>query len=296
MVIYIIKNKINDKIYIGKTVQTINIRWNKHLCNAKKHINRYLYDAMNKYGYENFIIEELDRATSIEQLNDLEIYYIKLYKSNDKHFGYNMTPGGDGGEMPLESIKKAKITRLENNSGVWQTKEAKEKMVEGIRKFYKENPKRQEFSQEWKDNIGKSIKTKWKSDIEFKSRCIKNCHMRGKTGSRHHFFGKSHSKKSRKKISLGHLGKTTYEKQKRITMKNWKGNKNPNFKNIDITIIINFLREKQSLHYMSNFFGNISVPGISYKIKTIFNVKSIKDIYKMVDLNTFEDYLKTINC
>ena len=55
--IYKITNTINNKIYIGQTSKTIEERFKAHISKAKQHINRYLYDAMNHYGYENFIIE-----------------------------------------------------------------------------------------------------------------------------------------------------------------------------------------------------------------------------------------------
>lgn len=58
--IYKITNNINQKIYIGKTSQSIDKRFRSHINNARNHINRYLYDAMNKYGYENFTIEEIE--------------------------------------------------------------------------------------------------------------------------------------------------------------------------------------------------------------------------------------------
>lgn len=96
MIIYKITNQINNKSYIGKTIKTIDERFKTHLKNAKNKINRRLYDSMNFYGYENFLIEQIDIASSIEELNQKEIYYINLYDSIMPN-GYNMTTGGDGG-------------------------------------------------------------------------------------------------------------------------------------------------------------------------------------------------------
>jgi len=295
MIIYKITNIKNNKLYIGKTEKSLTQRWNKHIHMARNNINRYLYDAMNHYGYENFIIEEIDRVDSKEELDNLERHYISLFKSNTSEFGYNMTDGGDGGSMPLSSIEKAKITRLKNNNGMWQTKEASKKCTDGIRKFYKDNPERPEFSPKWKENIGLGIKNKWATDSEFRNRCVENCHMRGKTGDRHHFFGKHHTEESKKKIRSKRIGHSTSEKQKKIAKENWSGNKNPNFKEVDFNILIQMLKEKKSLNFLSNFFGNISVPGISYKIQKLFKVSSIKDIFRMVDEHVFEKYLENLN-
>ena len=55
--IYKITNLINNKLYIGQTKKTIEERFKAHIKVARQHKNRYLYDAMNKYGYENFKIE-----------------------------------------------------------------------------------------------------------------------------------------------------------------------------------------------------------------------------------------------
>ena len=48
--IYRIKNKIDNKIYIGQTIQDLEDRWRGHL---KKHSNcRYLKSAFKKYGMQ----------------------------------------------------------------------------------------------------------------------------------------------------------------------------------------------------------------------------------------------------
>lgn len=94
--IYQITNNVNGKIYVGKTVKNnIQERWKEHLKDYKKPRceKRPLYDAMNKYGTENFSIKELEEC-SLEELNNKEIYWIKKLDSF-KH-GYNATAGGDG--------------------------------------------------------------------------------------------------------------------------------------------------------------------------------------------------------
>lgn len=94
--IYQITNNVNGKIYVGKTVKNnIQERWKEHLKDYKKPRceKRPLYDAMNKYGSENFSIKELEEC-SLEELNEKEIYWIAKLGSF-KH-GYNATAGGDG--------------------------------------------------------------------------------------------------------------------------------------------------------------------------------------------------------
>lgn len=93
--IYKITNQINGKIYIGKTLKTIPERWKEHCRDYKRERceKRPLYDAMNKYGIENFIIEEVEEC-SPDILNNREVYWIEQYGSFK--YGYNATKGGDG--------------------------------------------------------------------------------------------------------------------------------------------------------------------------------------------------------
>lgn len=93
--IYKITNLINNKCYIGKTLNTIQERWREHCSDYKKRDEekRPLYSAMNKYGIENFKIEEIEQCNE-DIINDREKYWIEYYGSFKK--GYNATLGGDG--------------------------------------------------------------------------------------------------------------------------------------------------------------------------------------------------------
>ena len=73
--IYKITNKINDKIYVGKTLDTIENRWREHKNDYQKRRNekRPLYSAMRKYGIDNFFIEKIEEC-SIDEINSREIY------------------------------------------------------------------------------------------------------------------------------------------------------------------------------------------------------------------------------
>lgn len=93
--IYKITNSINGKIYIGKTSQTIEERFKEHCRDSKRRLkeHRPLYFAMNKYGIENFSVEEIEQCEDSEA-EEREIYWIDAYDSYRK--GYNATIGGDG--------------------------------------------------------------------------------------------------------------------------------------------------------------------------------------------------------
>lgn len=95
-IIYKITNLINQKVYIGKTCRSIEIRWKEHRSRAKNGSSFYLHNAIQKYGENNFKIEAIDYADNENKINELEQYWIDFYSSNKKDNGYNLTNGGEG--------------------------------------------------------------------------------------------------------------------------------------------------------------------------------------------------------
>lgn len=91
MFIYKITNKINGKIYIGQTIKKIEYRWSGHCWNQSG--CTYLKHAIQKYGRENFTIEEIDGANSQSELNYLEKHYMYKFDSLAPN-GYNLIEGG----------------------------------------------------------------------------------------------------------------------------------------------------------------------------------------------------------
>ena len=99
--IYIITNSINDKVYIGQTIQTLENRFKEHCRRGctKAESNMHIKRAIFKYGKENFNIKELETC-KVELLNEREIYYIDLYNSYKE--GYNSTLGGNQFNIALK--------------------------------------------------------------------------------------------------------------------------------------------------------------------------------------------------
>ena len=91
MLIYKAVNKTNGKIYIGQTVTTLHIRIQRH----KSYGNWPIQRAIRKYGLDSFEFTVIDTATSHQELNDKEIYWIAHYNCKAPH-GYNLTDGGGG--------------------------------------------------------------------------------------------------------------------------------------------------------------------------------------------------------
>lgn len=91
--VYKIENQINHKVYIGSTIRGW-IRWQQHKNTAfnpnSKHYNYHLYNAIRKYGLENFIFSFIKTDFfSIEEMQDYEQQMIFKYDSYNN--GYNQT-------------------------------------------------------------------------------------------------------------------------------------------------------------------------------------------------------------
>lgn len=99
--IYLILNTITGKLYVGKT-DNVDRRLKDHLKIARggkqKYPNSYFYlhAAINKYGFDNFLIKTVAENLSDEKLAfELEKMWIFSLKQSGYDL-YNLTDGGDG--------------------------------------------------------------------------------------------------------------------------------------------------------------------------------------------------------
>ena len=112
-----ITNNINNKVYIGQTIDSLEKRFYKHCWEAQHSNDRTspLHQAMRKYGIQNFTIVVIEECEN-SNLNNREKYWIKQYNTflGD---GYNATLGGEG---------NAKLDEEEVLSLWWSGKNQKE--------------------------------------------------------------------------------------------------------------------------------------------------------------------------
>lgn len=89
--------RATNHIYIGKSVN-IEKRWHRHswLLSHGKHLNKFLQAIVGKYGSDSLAFDVLQECES-EQLNSLEVEWIKRYRSSETLEVINMTNGGTGG-------------------------------------------------------------------------------------------------------------------------------------------------------------------------------------------------------
>lgn len=132
--IYIIKNNINDKVYIGKTTRDIQTRWKEHL----RHYGQgktILQKAMIKYKIENFYIEEIEECPD-EKIDEREQFWVSYFDSFQN--GYNLTSGG---ENSFTKTNKMKLVMELWNNGLTINKIVKETKlnVETVRAYLHKN-------------------------------------------------------------------------------------------------------------------------------------------------------------
>lgn len=188
MVIYTITNLINGKVYIGKT-NNFRKRKNGHLCLLTRgvHYNKYLQNSWNKYGSHNMKFDIIDTdATSYEDLSEREQYYIKLSKSWDQDFGYNMTLGGEGSLF----TKQQKESLSERMKGVPKSEEHKLRISAATKGKHKDRV----YTDDRRRSISENLKKQVQSEETKKKRALKQTglgnHRYGKTGSLSASFGK----------------------------------------------------------------------------------------------------------
>ena len=155
--IYKITNNINNKSYIGLSVDIenrIKTHFKKYKNINDKEYNKTLYRAMRKYGIENFSVEIIMECLKNE-LEKYEIYYIYYY--NTYHDGYNETPGGDGVKnIQGEKHPNHKLT-IEDVIDIRNRYNNHERCSE-VYELYKDKIKRSGFNKVWKGETWKNIK------------------------------------------------------------------------------------------------------------------------------------------
>jgi group I intron endonuclease len=100
--VYKYTNLINGKIYIGQTMESIEMRAGHNGYKYRK--CPYFYNAIQKYGWKNFTSEILADNLTREQANELEIEYIKKFNSQNPEIGYNISDGGNTNSVLRKKI------------------------------------------------------------------------------------------------------------------------------------------------------------------------------------------------
>lgn len=129
--IYILKNIINNKVYIGQSWWSLKDRWN----NGHGYLGcKKLNNAIQKYGKNNFYYEIITLCGTQEASDYWEIFFIKKFNSINN--GYNIAIGGKsvmrGRKHTKESLDKMSESHKGNTAhlGKMHSKETKDKLSE----------------------------------------------------------------------------------------------------------------------------------------------------------------------
>lgn len=134
--VYAIRNRVNQKRYVGSAAKSLDSRWYFHRWELRNrsHGNRHLQAAWNKYGEGSFVFEVLEKCEP-EVCLEREQYWIDVYQScNDKR-GYNICPAA-GSRLGAKHTDKtrAKLARLSHQQMMSKAQEERSKMARAASK------------------------------------------------------------------------------------------------------------------------------------------------------------------
>jgi group I intron endonuclease len=133
--IYVIRNKVNSKAYVGQTTQKVGDRFGQH-CTIYKPYPINL--AIKKYGRDNFTVEEVDTANSKDELDAKECEWMARLDCRAPN-GYNIKEGGANGKMSPESVRKLSESMKGKNT-YRRTDETKDKIRNSLGSQMSSNP------------------------------------------------------------------------------------------------------------------------------------------------------------
>lgn len=222
--IYKHTNKINGKIYVGQAKGNPENRWNNGW--GYKGCT-YFYNAIQKYGWNNFDHEILIDGLTLEEANIKEVSLIRELDATNPQKGYNIQEGGRNSkiaESTKEKMRQACIGRPSNRKGRPLSEEHKRKISEAntgkIRS--EETKKKIGASKSGKNspNWGKHLSEETKAKIKEKRKGYKNSPetrekiSKALQGENHPNWGKHLSDETKQKIGRKNKGKHRTDEEK----------------------------------------------------------------------------------
>lgn len=216
MIVYVARNLVNGKVYVGKTVRRLSERKFEHEKTAHLKANGF-HKALMKYGLTNFVWSCVYVGTTDKEICTMEVLYIRELRAHGP-LGYNQTDGGDGwagahhseesrkrisaghkGKKVLDSTRE-KLRRI--NTGKTMSEEARAKIRAKSKKAMESEEARQHLrevstaamTQAARDNISQKLKGIRRSEE------TRNRIGAAKKGNTYN-IGHRHSEETKRKIS-----------------------------------------------------------------------------------------------
>jgi group I intron endonuclease len=206
----------NGKKYYGITKRKPEYRWN----NGKGYSNnQYFTKAINKYGWDNIQHIVLHEGLDKEEAGELEQYMIQWYDTANRHYGYNISLGGENSSPTEETRKKLS----EAGKGRIVSEETRKKLSEAHkgkcagrklseetkRKISEANKGKHHLTEEHKRKLSEANKDRKLSEETRKK--LSEAHKGLQAGENHPLYGKKHSEETKQKISESRKGKCAGE-------------------------------------------------------------------------------------
>jgi group I intron endonuclease len=194
--IYIIKNIIDGKVYVG-SAKDFNKRKLRHFNDLKKnkHSSIKLQRAYNKYGESNFIFEEIERFEYSIEIKDREQYWIE--KLNSKVNGYNIADATFGDMLSNHPNREQIIQKISNSIKEFVNNLTKDERKKKWGKFEDQNGMWDPDNHIFCIICGKRV---WgsKTYLPDKQYCIEHF---PKDCENNPFYGKHHTEETKQKLS-----------------------------------------------------------------------------------------------
>lgn len=218
--VYVHTNKVNGKRYVGVTSQEPEERWN----NGRGYTKRqpHMYNAIQKWGWENFDHEILFSNLSVDEASRIEQSLIDEWRLQDREYGYNAQSGGLISATLSDEIKekisaaltgrqlteehREKISKAKKDKPLSEKQQAVLEQIKYFnkgKKFTEEHKQHlsealtgREFTEEHKQNLSNAKKGKCS---EKQQEALRKVSENNK--------GRKHTEESKAKISAGNKGR-----------------------------------------------------------------------------------------
>lgn len=174
--VYLIRNIVNEKFYIGCTGESFKQRWYVHCWEARKGSKLYFHCAIRKYKPESFRYEILATVLTSNDAKNLERLWIRALDADNSEIGYNMSPGGD----TVGRDKRGKPSGMKGKHFIYITDGLQNRMIRsgnentlvpvGWKKGITTNRNHMDFhhSSKTKKVLSQKAKTQWNISVEKK--------------------------------------------------------------------------------------------------------------------------------
>lgn len=270
--VYIHRNIINNKAYIGITCQKPERRWRD---GEGYHDDQGIfYRAIQKYGWDNFEHIIWTENLTEEEAKKWEIRLIALFKTNccrhrNPEYGYNMTDGGDGsGKSGHPMSEENKKRMIEFFTGREVPQEQREKISIGLKKYYEDEDNRKRLSElakkRFEDPKNHPFFGKHHTD-DTKEKMSQSKKELYSNPENHPMYGRHHTEEAKRKNRNAHIGKIasdeTRKKLSELKKGKFLGENSPCSKKIlQFNTDGEFIREFNALREIERVLGYSRTP------------------------------------